>query len=192
MSTEMEVKRKPHRATGKPKGTPRTIMNAREAKAFKVYLGLGEKRSLTKLAEALGEGYSLHTVGLWCKRFKWVELIGTTNEEIQSEVKQYVTAGLANRVERALQFLEKLEEKFYKKVNKGEIDVGLDEFMQVLRARAMLTGMPVERTETTVTHKVQVDVADIAVLQQALRAQASRQLGLAPAITTYEQADEAS
>ena len=156
------------------------FMDPRQVRAFQMFCALGEERTLDKLAEVCktqAPDISIHMLRRWSAQFKWADLVLQTDVQVSATIAERSLQKHVERVAKALKYLAALEDLFYNKVERGEVDVNLTEFITLLKAGSMLRGLATEHTETTETHQFKIDLSDDE-LRAALRQDVLKKRGL--------------
>ncbi len=147
---------------------------------FQMFYALGEGRTLDKFAEVCktqAPDVSIHMLRRWSAQFKWADLVLQTDVQVSTAIAKRSLPNHVERAEKALKYLAALEDKFYDKVDRGEVDVNLMEFITVLKIGSMLRGLPTEAAETVHAHRFKIDLSDDE-LRAALRLDVLKKRGL--------------
>ena len=139
------------------------FMDPRQMSVFQTFYALGNERTLDKLAEVCktqAPNVSIHMLRRWSAQFKWAGLVLQTDVQVSAAISERSFPNHVERVEKALKYLAALEDTFYNKVDRGEVDVSLMEFITVLKISSMLRGLPTEVGETVHAHRFEIDLSD--------------------------------
>ena len=157
-----------------------SFMDPRQMSVFQMFYALGEGRTLDKLADVCktqAPDVSIHMLRRWSAQFKWADLVLQTDVQVSAAIAERSLPSHVERTERAIKYLAALEDKFYDKVDRGEVDVNLMEFITVLKVGSMLRGLPTEAGETVHAHRFEIDLNDDE-LRAALRLDVLKKRGL--------------
>jgi hypothetical protein len=163
------------------------FMTPEQRQVFEIFIGLGAERSLEKLITTLAtmaevEGLktpSGSTIKRWSSKFKWFELATRTDAEIVAGIAAGALPVHRERTAKALRYIEKMKDTFYKAVDAGTVEVDLPQFVLLLKTEALLLGDPTERREEVHTHKLagELQLTDTQ-LRAVLRLTAAKEFGL--------------
>jgi hypothetical protein len=162
-----------------------TFMDGTQRAVFEVFCGLGHERSLRKLQDTLtanGQSYSDSQLKRWSTKFKWFDLALRTDHAIGVAIEEKMVPVHTERISKALDSINTLKEKFYERVQKGEITVDLPDFINLIKVEALILGDPTERREevhtTHISHEFKgLNPAQIAAIT---RIAAAQEYGLPP------------
>jgi hypothetical protein len=124
-----------------------TQENDLQRRAFEMYYGLGEKRSLKAVAETIGRVE--RTVAGWSREFNWVARVTQRNiENSQNMRDEELNTQLTEVRTRYRVVIKNLIEEFSRRVMRGEIQLkNINDFDKVCRLDLLLMGEPTDRTE---------------------------------------------
>ena len=133
--------------------------------------------SLAEVCKTQAPDVSIHMLRRWSAQFKWADLVLQTDVQVSKNIAERCLPNHVERVEKALKYLAALEDSFYNKVDRGEVDVNLMEFITLLKTGSMLRGLPTETGETLHAHRFELDLSDNE-LRAALRLDVLKKRGL--------------
>lgn len=124
-----------------------TKENELQSRAFEMYYGLGDKRSLKAVAETIGR--TERTVAGWSRSFNWVARVTQRNiENSQNKREEAINTQLTNVRARYRVIINNFMAELSKRVIKGEIRVrNIQDFERLVKLDLLLMGEATERTE---------------------------------------------
>lgn len=124
-----------------------TKENELQSRAFELYYGLGEKRSLKAVAETIGR--TERTVAGWSRSFNWVARVTQRNiENAQNKREEAVNTQLTDVRTRYRVIINNFMAELSKRVAKGEIKVrNIQDFERLVKLDLLLMGEATDRTE---------------------------------------------
>ena len=124
-----------------------TKENELQSRAFELYYGLGEKRSLKAVAETIGR--TERTVAGWSRSFNWVARVTQRNiENAQNKRDEAVNTQLTDVRTRYRVIINNFMAELAKRVAKGEIKVrNIQDFERLVKLDLLLMGEATDRTE---------------------------------------------
>lgn len=124
-----------------------TKENELQSRAFELYYGLGEKRSLKAVAETIGR--TERTVAGWSRSFNWVARVTQRNiENAQNKRDEAVNTQLTDVRTRYRVIINNFMAELSKRVAKGEIKVrNIQDFERLVKLDLLLMGEATDRTE---------------------------------------------
>jgi hypothetical protein len=156
-------------------------MNPRQRHLFEMYLGMGDDRTIEKLygwCRDNGVVASYQTLKNWSTKFAWQGLIEQIDQNIALELGRLLLPEHVERVRLDLRCFQRLKLDFQAKVEAGEVEITLDEYLKICKTEDMLTNKPLERKQDSdITDRVTVEIEreDLAV---AMAISAARKHGL--------------
>lgn len=158
----------------------RIFMNPLQERVFQMFVALGDERSIPKLhAACKHEGIEQAEITLkrWSQKFKWQDLAQHTDHQIAKAIAEHMLPDHIERTRKGLEYIEKMKEAFYAKVDAGKVDLSVMEFIALLKADQLLLGNPTDRNEHQHTVKVELNLSDDE-MREAVRFAAARKRGL--------------
>jgi len=118
-----------------------------QRRAFEMYYGLGDKRSLRAVAETIGR--TERTVAGWSRSFSWVARVTQRNiENAQNKREEAVNTQLTDVRTRYRVVIGNLMEELSQRVIKGELKVrNIQDFERLVKLDLLLMGEATDRTE---------------------------------------------
>ena len=131
--------------------------NELQRKAFELYYGLGDKRSLRAVAETIGR--TERTVAGWSRAFNWVARVTQRNiENAQNSNEAKITAELTDVRTKYRILINNLMADFSKDIAQGKVKVkNINDFE---RLGMLLMGEATERVESGGTQELSQDAKD--------------------------------
>ena len=129
--------------------------NELQRKAFELYYGLGDKRSLRAVAETIGR--TERTVAGWSRAFNWVARVPQRNiENAQNSNEAKITAELTD-----VRTINNLMADFSKDIAQGKVKVkNINDFERLVKLDMLLMGEATERVERGGTQELSQDAKD--------------------------------
>lgn len=121
--------------------------NELQRKAFELYYGLGDKRSLRAVAETIGR--TERTVAGWSRSFNWVARVTQRNiEDAQNSKEAKITAELTDVRTKYRILINNLMADFSKDIAHGKVKVkNVYDFERLVKLDMLLMGEATERVE---------------------------------------------
>lgn len=121
--------------------------NELQRKAFELYYGLGDKRSLRAVAETIGR--TERTVAGWSRSFNWVARVTQRNiEDAQNSKEAKITAELTDVRTKYRILINNLMADFSKDIAHGKVKVkNVNDFERLVKLDMLLMGEATERVE---------------------------------------------
>ena len=127
--------------------------NELQRKAFELYYGLGDKRSLRAVAETIGR--TERTVAGWSRAFNWVARVTQRNNEAK------ITAELTDVRTKYRILINNLMADFSKDIAQGKVKVkNINDFERLVKLDMLLMGEATERVERGGTQELSQDAKD--------------------------------
>jgi hypothetical protein len=137
------------------------FMDPAQQRVFQMYVGLGPERSILKLlavCKEAGIDTSEATLKRWSSKFKWTDLVTRTEQQISNRIAEEAMPLHVKNTQKDLDIIGQLKEKFYARVEAGEIKIDLADYVLLLKTEALIVGDPTERKEIVNTDKHTVEV----------------------------------
>ncbi|AVM70530.1 hypothetical protein C3V36_10995 [Lachnospiraceae bacterium oral taxon 500] len=143
-----------------------TKENELQSRAFEMYYGLGDKRSLRAVAETIGR--TERTVAGWSRAFNWVARVTQRNiENSQNKREEALNTQLTDVRARYRVIINNFMADLSKRVMKGEIKVrNIQDFERLVKLDLLLMGEPTDRAEIAGGKDVELSPADKARLDE--------------------------
>lgn len=124
-----------------------TKENELQSRAFEMYYGLGEKRSLKAVAETIGR--TERTVAGWSRAYNWVARVTQRNiENSQNKREEAINTQLTDVRAKYRVIINNFMAELSKRVLKGEIKVrNIQDFERLVKLDLLLMGEATDRTE---------------------------------------------
>lgn len=124
-----------------------TKENELQSRAFELYYGLGDKRSLRAVAETIGR--TERTVAGWSRSFNWVNRVTQRNiENSQNRREEAVNTQLTDVRARYRVCINNLMAEFSKRIANGEVKIkNITDFDRLCKLDLLLMGEATDRTE---------------------------------------------
>lgn len=124
-----------------------TNENELQKRAFEMYYGLGDKRSLKAVAETIGR--TERTVAGWSRSFNWVARVTQRNiENAKNKQEEAINTQLTDVRTRYKVVINNLMAELSQRVVKGEFKVkNITDFEKLVKLDLLLMGEATERTE---------------------------------------------
>lgn len=137
-----------------------TKENELQSRAFEMYYGLGDKRSLRAVAETIGR--TERTVAGWSRAFNWVARVTQRNiENSQNKREEALNTQLTDVRARYRVIINNFMADLSKRVMKGEIKVrNIQDFERLVKLDLLLMGEPTDRSEIAGSKDVELSPAD--------------------------------
>ena len=137
-----------------------TKENELQSRAFEMYYGLGDKRSLRAVAETIGR--TERTVAGWSRAFNWVARVTQRNiENSQNKREEALNTQLTDVRARYRVIINNFMADLSKRVMKGEIKVrNIQDFERLVKLDLLLMGEPTDRAEIAGSKDVELSPAD--------------------------------
>lgn len=121
--------------------------NELQRKAFELYYGLGDKRSLRAVAETIGR--TERTVAGWSRTFNWVARVTQRNiEDAQNSKEAKITAELTDVRTKYRILINNLMADFSRDIAQGKVKVkNINDFERLVKLDMLLMGEATERVE---------------------------------------------
>ena len=118
-----------------------------QRRAFEMYYGLGEKRSLKAVAKTIGR--TERTVAGWSRAYNWVARVTQRNiENAQNKREEAVNTQLTDVRTRYRVIISNFMEEISQRVLKGELKVkNIQDFERLVKLDLLLMGEATDRTE---------------------------------------------
>lgn len=128
-----------------------TKENDLQSRAFEMYYGLGEKRSLKAVAETIGR--TERTVAGWSRSFNWVARVTQRNiENAQNKREEAINTQLTDVRTKYRVIINNFMDELSKRVIKGELKVRtIQDFERLVKLDLLLMGEATDRTEVAGT-----------------------------------------
>lgn len=128
-----------------------TKENELQSRAFELYYGLGEKRSLKAVAETIGR--TERTVAGWSRSFNWVARVTQRNiENSQNKREEAINTQLTDVRAKYRVIINNFMAELSKRVVKGEIKIrNIQDFERLVKLDLLLMGEATDRTEVAGT-----------------------------------------
>ena len=126
-----------------------TKENELQSRAFEMYYGLGDKRSLRAVAETIGR--TERTVAGWSRTFNWVARVTQRNiENSQNKREEAINTQLTDVRARYRVIINNFMAELSRRVVKGEIRVrNIQDFERLVKLDLLLMGEATDRAEVT-------------------------------------------
>ena len=124
-----------------------TKENELQSRAFEMYYGLGDRRSLRAVAETIGR--TERTVAGWSRSFNWVARVTQRNiENSQNKREEAINTQLTDVRARYRVIINNFMAELSKRVLKGEIRVrNIQDFERLVKLDLLLMGEATDRTD---------------------------------------------
>lgn len=134
--------------------------NELQRKAFELYYGLRDKRSLRAVAETIGR--TERTVAEWSRAFNWVARVTQRNiENAQNSNEAKITAELTDVRTKYRILINNLMADFSKDIAQGKVKVkNINDFERLVKLDMLLMGEATERVESGGTQELSQDAKD--------------------------------
>lgn len=134
--------------------------NELQRKAFELYYGLGDKRSLRAVAETIGR--TERTVAGWSMAFNWVARVTQRNiENAQNSNEAKIIAELTDVRTKYRILINNLMADFSKDIAQGKVKVkNINDFERLVKLDMLLMGEATERVERGGTQELSQDAKD--------------------------------
>mgnify|MGYP000805203966 FL=1 len=134
--------------------------NELQRKAFELYYGLGDKRSLRAVAETIGR--TERTVAGWSMAFNWVARVTQRNiENAQNSNEAKIIAELTDVRTKYRILINNLMADFSKDIVQGKVKVkNINDFERLVKLDMLLMGEATERVERGGTQELSQDAKD--------------------------------
>ncbi len=121
--------------------------NELQRKAFELYYGLGDKRSLRAVAETIGR--TERTVAGWSRSFNWVARVTQRNiEDAQNSKEAKITAELTDVRTKYRILINNLMADFSKDIAQGKVKIkNVNDYEKLVKLDMLLMGEATERVE---------------------------------------------
>lgn len=142
-----------------------TKENELQSRAFEMYYGLGDKRSLRAVAETIGR--TERTVAGWSRAFNWVARVTQRNiENSQNKREEAINTQLTDVRAKYRVIINNFMEELSRRVIKGEIKIrNIQDFERLVKLDLLLMGEATDRTEVAGT-SMELSKADQARLDE--------------------------
>jgi len=115
---------------------------AHHQKAFEYYYSLGEKRSLSQVAQYTG--LSLSTVRQCCWSFKWVQRVQERDADAARQIADRTMASKLDEHERNQRIVKMALLKVAKAIGDGKVRIQMADLDRLIRLDALLSGRSVD------------------------------------------------
>ena len=124
-----------------------TKENELQSRAFEMYYGLGDRRSLRAVAETIGR--TERTVAGWSRSFNWVARVTQRNiENSQNKREEAINTQLTDVRARYRVIINNFMAELSKRVLRGEIRVrNIQDFERLVKLDLLLMGEATDRTD---------------------------------------------
>lgn len=128
-----------------------TKENELQSRAFEMYYGLGDRRSLKAVAETIGR--TERTVAGWSRSFNWVARVTQRNiENSQNKREEALNTQLTDVRAKYRVIINNFMAELSGRVIKGEIKVrNIQDFERLVKLDLLLMGEATDRTEVAGT-----------------------------------------
>ena len=128
-----------------------TKENELQSRAFELYYGLGDKRSLKAVAETIGR--TERTVAGWSRSFNWVARVTQRNiENSQNKREEAINTQLTDVRAKYRVIINNFMAELSRRVVKGEIKIrNIQDFERLVKLDLLLMGEATDRTEVAGT-----------------------------------------
>lgn len=128
-----------------------TKENELQSRAFEMYYGLGDRRSLKAVAETIGR--TERTVAGWSRSFNWVARVTQRNiENSQNKREEAINTQLTDVRAKYRVIINNFMAELSRRVIKGEIKVrNIQDFERLVKLDLLLMGEATDRTEVAGT-----------------------------------------
>lgn len=128
-----------------------TKENELQSRAFEMYYGLGDRRSLKAVAETIGR--TERTVAGWSRSFNWVARVTQRNiENSQNKREEALNTQLTDVRAKYRVIINNFMAELSRRVIKGEIKVrNIQDFERLVKLDLLLMGEATDRTEVAGT-----------------------------------------
>lgn len=142
-----------------------TKENELQSRAFEMYYGLGDKRSLRAVAETIGR--TERTVAGWSRAFNWVARVTQRNiENSQNKREEAINTQLTDVRAKYRVIINNFMAELSRRVVKGEIKIrNIQDFERLVKLDLLLMGEATDRTEVAGT-SMELSKADQARLDE--------------------------
>lgn len=122
-----------------------------QSRAFEMYYGLGEKRSLRAVAETIGR--TERTVAGWSRTFNWVARVTQRNiENAQNMSEEALNTQLTAVRTRYRVIINNLMDELSKRIIRGEIKIrNVQDYEKLVKLDLLLMGEATENTSSSNT-----------------------------------------
>ena len=129
-----------------------TKENELQSRAFEMYYGLGDRRSLKAVAETIGR--TERTVAGWSRSFNWVARVTQRNiENSQNKREEAINTQLTDVRAKYRVIINNFMAELSRRVIKGEIKVrNIQDFERLVKLDLLLMGEATDRTEVAGTN----------------------------------------
>lgn len=133
-----------------------TKENEMQSRAFELYYGLGDARSLKKVADTIGR--TERTVAGWSRSFNWVARVTQRNIENSQSIKDGgINPQLTDVRAKYRIIINNFMAELSKRVLKGEIKVrNVQDFERLVKLDLLLMGEVTDRTEVAGSNSVEL------------------------------------
>lgn len=128
-----------------------TKENELQSRAFEMYYGLGDRRSLRAVAETIGR--TERTVAGWSRAFNWVARVTQRNiENSQNKREEALNTQLTDVRAKYRVIINNFMAELSRRVIKGEIKIrNIQDFERLVKLDLLLMGEVTDRTEVAGT-----------------------------------------
>ena len=142
-----------------------TKENELQSRAFEMYYGLGDRRSLRAVAETIGR--TERTVAGWSRSFNWVARVTQRNiENSQNKREEAINTQLTDVRAKYRVIINNFMAELSRRVIKGEIKIrNIQDFERLVKLDLLLMGEATDRIEGAGT-SVELSKADQARLDE--------------------------
>ena len=160
---------------------------------FRLYVELGEKRSIPKLwkhVQTLDLGVTLRQLERWSQQYHWRESAVKTVEVIAQRTEEVLLEDSVSRARKLITGLRSIQDKFIERLaidphdpllddkqKMRAIDPDFRDFQEAVKLERLILGDPTERREDVTTSRLVVELGESELLDAA-RAIAAKRYGL--------------
>ena len=118
-----------------------------EAEAFRLYYGMGSKRSYERTAEAVG--VHPNTIKKWSIKHDWHERIKALDEQASTAILTETARQTVVMKEQTKLIAQELKDEFFERVKNGDIKLkGVGDFIAIDKHDLLVRGEATERHES--------------------------------------------
>jgi len=168
-------------------------MDATQAECFRLFVELGDARTLPKLFKQVTEihlGVTKRQLARWSQTYRWTEHAKLTSAVVAEKVGESLIEDSVERNRKLITALRVIQDRFIERVaidptspyltdiqRARAIDPDFKDFGEAVKQERLILGDPTERREDVTTSRLIVELGESELLEAA-RAIASKRYGL--------------
>ncbi len=168
-------------------------MDETQAECFRLFVELGDTRTINKLLEKTQElelGVTKRQLVRWSTQHRWVDHAKHTSAVVASKVEETLIEDSITRNRKLVNALRVLQDRFIERIGidpndpnlsdvdrARAIDPDFRDFSEAVKQERLILGDPTERREDVLTSRLVVELGENELLEAA-RAIASKRYGL--------------